>query len=171
MLDIFKSRRIIRKFTNELVSKEDKEKIIKAGLLSPSSMNKKPVELIVIENKETIERLEKCKKLGTLSLKTSPLVIAVVADSEVSDVWVEDASIAATFIQLEVEKLGLGSTWIQMRRREAEEKDSEVSVREVLEIPERYGVLSLIAIGHKDEEKSPYEDEDLDFSKIRYEKF
>ncbi len=171
MLDILKNRRSIRKFTNELVSKEDKEKIIKAGLLAPSSMNKKPVELIVIENKETIERLEKCKKLGTLSLKTSPLVIAVVADSEASDVWVEDASIAATFIQLEVEKLGLGSTWIQMRRREAEEKDSEIAVREVLEIPNKYGVLALISIGHKDEDKSPYEDGDLDFSKVRYEKF
>ena len=171
MLDIFKSRRSIRKFTNELVSKEDKEKIIKAGLLAPSSMNKKPVELIVIENKETIERLEKCKKLGTLALKTSPLVIAVVADSEVSDVWVEDASIAATFIQLEVEKLGLGSTWIQMRRREAEDKGSEIAVREVLEIPNKYGVLALISIGHKDEDKSPYEDGDLDFSKVRYDKF
>ena len=171
MLEIFKNRRSIRKFTNEIISKEDIEKILKAGLLAPSSMNKKPVELIVIDDKETIAKLETCKKYGTLPLKTAPLVIAVIADSELSDVWVEDASISATFIQLEVEKLGFGSTWIQMRKREAEDKDSEVAVRKVLDIPNKYGVLALIAIGHKDEEKKPYEDSDIDFGKVHYNGF
>ena len=171
MLELFKNRRSIRKFTDKEVSKEDLEKILKAGLLAPSSMNKNSAELIVIENKETIGQLEKCKKLGTLPLKTAPLVIAVIGDSELSDVWVEDASIAATFIQLEVEKLNLGSTWIQMRKRNSESKDSEVEVRKVLDIPEKYGVLALIAIGHKDEEKAPYKDEDIDFSKVHYERF
>ena len=58
-----------------------------------------------------------------------------------------------------------------MRKREAEDKDSEVAVRKVLDIPNKYGVLALIAIGHKDEEKKPYEDSDIDFGKIRYNKF
>lgn len=171
MLEILKNRRSIRKFTDKEVSKENIEKILKAGLLAPSSMNKKPVELIVIENKEAIAQLEKCKKLGTQPLKTAPLVIAVIGDSELSDVWVEDASIAATFIQLEVEKLGLGSTWIQIRKRKSQHDDSEVEVRKVLNIPEKYGVLALITIGHKDEEKAPYKDSDIDFGKVHYEKF
>ena len=171
MLELFKNRRSIRKFTKEAISKEDIEKILKAGLLAPSSMNKKPVKLIVIDDKETIAKLETCKKYGTLPLKTAPIVIAVIADSELSDVWVEDASIAATFIQMEVEKLGLGSTWIQMRKREAEDKGSEMAVREVLNIPNKYGVLALIAIGHKDEEKKPYEDSDIDFGKVHYNGF
>ena len=122
MIDLLKNRRSIRKFTEEKVSKEDLEKILKAGLLAPSSMNKKPVEFVVIEDRQTILKLEKCKKFGTVPLKTAPLVICVISDSELSDVWVEDASIAATFIQLEVEKLGLGSTWIQIRKREADER-------------------------------------------------
>lgn len=171
MLEILKNRRSIRKFTEEKVSKEDLEKILKAGLLAPSSMGKKPVEFIVVEDKEVISKLENCKKHGTLPLKTAPLVIAVIGDSQLSDVWVEDASIVSILIQLEVEKLGLGSTWIQMRKRESLEKNSEEAVREVLEIPEKYGVLSLIAIGHKNEEKKPYDDSDLDFGKIHYGKF
>lgn len=171
MLEILKNRRSIRKFTEEKVSKEDLEKILKAGLLAPSSMGKKPVEFIVVEDKEVISKLENCKKYGTLPLKTAPLVIAVIGDSQLSDVWVEDASIVSILIQLEVEKLGLGSTWIQMRKRESVEKNSEEAVREVLEIPEKYGVLSLIAIGHKNEEKKPYDDNDLDFGKVHYGKF
>ena len=171
MINLLKNRRSIRKFTDEAVSKEDLQKILKAGLLSPSSMGKNPVEFIVIQDKETIAKLEECKKFGTMPLKTAPLVICILADSQLSDVWVEDASIAATFIQLEVEKLNLGSTWIQMRKRNSESKDSEVEVRKVLDIPEKYGVLALIAIGHKDEEKAPYKDEDIDFSKVHYERF
>ena len=44
-------------------------------------------------------------------------------------------------------------------------------MRKVLSIPKKYGVLSLIAIGHKNEEKKPYTDEDLDFEKVHYENF
>lgn len=171
MLEIIKNRRSIRKFTEDKVSKEDLEKILKVALLAPSSMGKKPVELIAVEDKETISKLETCKKFGTAPLKTAPLVIAIIADSELSDVWVEDSSIVSILIQLEVEKLGLGSTWVQMRKREAKDKDSEVAVREVLQIPDKYGVLSLIAIGHKDENKKPYEDDDANFSKVHYNKF
>ena len=171
MIDLLKNRRSIRKFTDEPVSKEDVEKLLKAGLLAPSSMGKKPVELIVVQDREIISKLETCKKYGTLPLKSAPLVIVVIADSELSDVWVEDASIVSTLIQLEVEKLGLGSTWIQMRRRESVDKDSEVAVREVLGIPDKYGVLSVIAIGHKNEEKKAYDDSDLDFGKVHYEGF
>ncbi|MEW9080450.1 nitroreductase family protein [Terrisporobacter glycolicus] len=171
MLEILKNRRSIRKFTNEKISKEDLNKILKVGLFAPSSMGKNPVEMIVVEDKQTILQLETCKKHGTLPLKTAPLVIAVIADSELSDVWVEDASIVSILIQLEVEKLGLGSTWIQMRKRESLEKDSEEAVREVLNIPEKYGVLSIVAIGHKDEEKKPYDDSHLNFDKVHFEKF
>ena len=168
MIDLLKNRRSIRKFTEEKVSKEELEKILKAGLLAPSSMNKKPVEFVVIEDRQTILKLEKCKKFGTVPLKTAPLVICVISDSEISDVWVEDASIASVLIQLEVEKLGLGSTWIQLRNRTCDEGNSEEVVRKVLSIPQKYGILSLIAIGHKDEDKKPYTDKDLDFSKVHY---
>lgn len=171
MLEIIKNRRSIRKFTEEKVSKDDLEKILKVALLAPSGKNKKPVELIVVEDKETISKLEVCKSFGTMPLKTAPLVIAVIADSELTDIWVEDASIVSILIQLEVEKLGLGSTWVQMRKREAKDQDSEVAVREVLQIPEKYGVLSLIAIGHKDEDKKPYNDNDANFSKVHYNQF
>ena len=40
-----------------------------------------------------------------------------------------------------------------------------------LGIPEQYGVLSVVAIGHKNEQKKPYTDADLDFTKVHYETF
>ncbi len=162
MIDLYKNRRSIRKFTNEPVSQEEKDKIIQAGLLAPSSMNKKPVELIVVDQREILDQLENCKNSGTAGLKTCPLAIVVTADASRSDVWVEDASIAATMMFIEVEKLGLGHVWIQLRNRTSGTEDSEEAVRKVLNIPGHMGVLCILCIGHKDEIKLPNENIDLE---------
>ena len=47
MLELLKSRRSIRKYKDTPIEKDKIDKIIKSALLAPSSMNKKPVELIV----------------------------------------------------------------------------------------------------------------------------
>ena len=171
MLEILKSRRSIRKYKDTPIEKDKIDKIIKSALLAPSSMNKKPVELIVVNEKSTLEKLEKCKNMGTLALKTSPVAIVVIGDSSISDVWIEDASIVSTLIQLEAESLGLGSCWIQMRNRQGENDNSETEVRNVLNIPDNYGVLSIITLGYKDEEKIPYDESSFNFNKIHYNKF
>ena len=129
MLELLKSRRSIRKYKDTPIEKDKIDKIIKSALLAPSSMNKKPVELIVVNEKSTLEKLEKCKNRGTLALKTSPVAIVVIGDSLTSDVWIEDASIASTLIQLEAESLGLRSCWIQMRSRQGENDDSEKCIK------------------------------------------
>ena len=100
MLELLQHRRSIRTFTHEPVSQEDIDSLLKAALLAPSSMGKKPVECIVVQNKETIARLKTYKKHGTTPLETAPLAIVVIADSQKSDVWVEDASIVSILILL-----------------------------------------------------------------------
>ena len=166
LLDLLKTRRSIRQFKDKQISKETIEQIIKAGLLAPSSKNKRPVEFVVVEDKDTIKKLKKCKGKGVDSLNTATCAIAVIADSEKSDVWVEDASIAMTLMHIAAENLGLGSVWIQIRNRFVEGRSSEEEVRRVLNIPDNYGVLSILAIGYKDEHKDPYDEGSLDFSKV-----
>ena len=52
-----------------------------------------------------------------------------------SDVWIEDCSIAAIIVHLAAESLGLGSCWIQVRNRQHNaETTSEDYVRDVLGI-------------------------------------
>ena len=78
MLELLQHRRSIRTFTDEPVSQEDIDSLLKAALLAPSSMGKKPVECIVVQNKETIARLKTYKKHGTTPLETAPLAIVVI---------------------------------------------------------------------------------------------
>jgi len=83
-------------------------------------------------------------------------------------VWVEDCSIAATFLQLSVEENNLGSVWVQIRKRYNKEKRlSEDVVKEILDIKDdNIKIEAMIAIGYKDEEKEPIKFDDLQFDKI-----
>lgn len=172
MLNILKNRRSIRKFKDKGVEKEKIEVLQKALLLAPSSRSIKPLEFIFIDDKKLIEELSLSKKAGSAFLKTAPLAVAVFGDENKSDVWIEDASIASIILQLTAETLGLKSCWIQIRNREKnEEISSDDFVREVLNIPERFKVLSIVAIGYPDESRDPSKEEDLDFSVIKNNKY
>lgn len=171
LLDLIMKRRSIRVFKDEKLPKELIQKILNAGLLAPSSKNKRPVEFIVTDDKDTILKLQDCRNMGTISLQTAPCAIVVLADSEKSDVWVEDATIAASYMQLMAENLGLGSVWIQMRNRFSDHDSSENEVKKVLNIPEKYGVLCIIAVGHKNENRNSYTENEIDKSRVHYQWF
>lgn len=169
MIELLLKRRSIRKYKNKKIEKESLDKILQAALLSPSSRGINPWEFVVVENESIIEELAKSKKHGSSFLENAPLVIAIIADNKKSDVCIEDASIAATIIQLQVETMGLGSCWVQIRNRYTKDNIlSEDYVRKVLEIPSDYLVEALIGIGYKDEDKEPYTLDNLDYSKIHY---
>ncbi|RJQ61764.1 MAG: hypothetical protein C4530_05785, partial [Desulfobacteraceae bacterium] len=86
--------------------------------------------------------------------------------------WVEDASIASIFIQLAAVSMELGSCWIQIRNRPHDgSRSAEDYIREILEIPSRLKVESIVAIGYPDERKAAHKRESLPYEKISYEKF
>ena len=62
-LDLLKHRRSIRQYKEEAVSKEALEAIVEAGLLSPSGRNIRPWELIVVQKKETLEKMSECRRV------------------------------------------------------------------------------------------------------------
>ena len=84
----------------------------------------------------------------------------------------EDASIAAIIMQLQVQELDLGSCWIQIYARKKEgEISSESYIRNLLSIPEHFAVLCILSIGYPDEERRPYDESKLAIEKIHNELF
>lgn len=172
MYDLLKQRRSIRKFKKDAVEKEKLDTLLKSALLSPSSRAKRPWEFIAVTDKELLQKLSQSKKHGSQFLADAPLGIVVIADAEECDVWTEDASIASTIIQLTAQSLGLGSCWIQIRRRYlTDEIKSGDYIKEILNIPSKYGIECIIAIGYPDETKRAYEEEELLYSKLHYDRF
>lgn len=168
-LDLLKKRRSIRKFLDKPVEKEKVDLLIEAALRSPSSRSFNPWRFIVVDTPTILEQLSAAKAHGSSVLMNAPLGIAVCADPAQSDVWVEDASIASAFIHLAAYDLGLGSCWIQIRKREHNSfKSADTYVKELLEIPDNIMIEAIVAIGYPDEKKKGHKKETLQFDKVYY---
>ena len=160
--ELIKNRRSMRKFTDEELSQEQVVTLLKAALMAPTSKRSNGWQFIAVDDKETLEKLSHCKEQASAFIADAALAIVVTADPLVSDVWIEDASIASIMLQLQAEDLGLGSCWVQIRERYAATgMPSDEYVRSVLDIPLQLQVLSVIAIGHKGMERKPFDESHL----------
>ena len=169
---LIKNRRSIRKYKKQEIEKYKIEKLMKAALLSLSSKARYPCEFIFINDKELLEKLSHSKPHGSAFLANAPLGIVVTADSTKSDVWVEDASIATTFILLAAEAFGLGACWIQIRKRKYSETiDSEEYIRNILSVPDNRRVLAMVGVGYPDETKMPGQEGNLEYDKIFFNQY
>ena len=170
--DLIKSRRSMRKFTTEELTQEEVVTLLKAALMSPTSKRTNCWQFIVVDDKEILENLSYCKEASASFIKDAALAIVVTAAPMVSDVWIEDASIASIMIQLQAEDLGLGSCWVQLRERfTASGVPSNEYVHEVLDLPLQLQALSIIAIGHKGMERKPFDESHLQWEKIHINKY
>ncbi len=166
-MELIANRRSIRRFTPDKVATERIELLKEAALRAPSSRGVNPWEFIFITDPDLLEKLSGAKPHGSTFLKDAQLGIVVCADPERSDVWVEDASIAAIFIQLAATYLELGSCWIQIRDRMHDEtQTAEAFIADQLNIPSHLKVESMIAIGHPAESKPPHPKAELQNEKI-----
>ncbi len=148
------SRRSRRIFLDRPVEEEKIGELIEAALASPTSRNLEPCVFIVISDKDRLAALSEVKPHGASFVAGAPLAIAVAADTEKSDVWIEDASIASIDIQMAAEALGLASCWVQIRRRKTSAGEaSSRAAADLLNLPGNFEVLSLIAIGYSEEKR------------------
>ena len=168
-LSLIEKRRSIRKYTGKPLEAEKIDALVEAALRSPSSRGFNPWEFVVVTDKTLLEKLSKAKPHGASFLKNAPLGIVVCADPAKCDVWVEDASIASIFIHLAAESMGLGSCWIQIRKRMHDQTTTaQAYIRDLLDIPENLSVESIVAIGYPGEKKPPHLKEELQYEKVHY---
>lgn len=172
MIELLRTRRSIRKFTDQKIEENHIRLLEEALLRSPSSKSIDPWEFVFVDDSALIESLSRCKPHGANPLKTAPLAIVIADDETKNDVWEEDCSIASILAQLEAHALGLGSCWIQIRKRMHNETvSSEQYIQQLLSIPEKYRVLSVIAVGHPAQERTGKPFDELEFGKIHRNRF
>ncbi len=167
LIEIMRRRRSIRKYTGEAVPEEKLQKVLQAGLLAPTSRGKRPWEFYVVKEKETLEKLSRAKWHGSALIAGCDTAIVVFADSDLSDAWVEDSSIALAYMDLMASSQGLGSCWVQMHMRKDENgRDSEEIVRQIMGVKEPFRIVGILALGMPAEEKAPYNLEELKWEKV-----
>ncbi|TFG59489.1 MAG: hypothetical protein E4H36_13715 [Spirochaetales bacterium] len=148
-MTMLRERSSTRNFTGEPVDRECIGLLLEAALLSPSSRNLKPWEIIAVEDPMLLTAMSAVKAHGSSFLAHAPLGIVVLGNPELSDVWIEDTSIVSVLIHLAAESLGLGSCWIQIRgRMDGTGASSAGRVKDILRVPPPWEPESIIAVGH-----------------------
>ncbi len=172
MINILRNRRSVRKFEDRPIEDEKIEILKEALVRSPSSRSINPWEFIIVDDRETIQALSRCKPHGAGFLASTPLAVVILGDTRASDTCIEDCSIAAITLQYAAESLDLRSCWCQVRLRSCDEdKSAGEYLRDELNIPEGYLVECIIGIGYPGEGKEPHSKESLDWGKVHRKKF
>ena len=171
-LDLIRKRRSIRKYEDRPVDKETIDRLVEAAVRAPSSRGLNPWEFVVVTDRDKLERLSRAKTHGASFARKASLAIVVCGNPDISDVWIEDVSIAAIFVHLAAASLGLGSCWIQFRKRMCDErKSAESVVAEILDLPPHLNVGAMIAIGHPAETKKPRSSDRLPWNTVHWERY
>ena len=166
MKEIFE-RRSIRKYTDENISEELVEKLLRAGMAAPSAGNQQVWEFIVIKDRNVLEDITKVHPYSQM-LKEANLAIIVCADTsreKYKGYWVQDCSAATENILIEAQHLGLGAVWLGVHPVEQRVND----IKGLFNLPEEAYPLSIISIGYPGEKKEP--SDRFDENKIHYDRW
>ena len=149
---VIKTRRSIRKYKVTPVPRESLMEILEAARIAPSAGHRQPWHFVVVEDKETIEKLAGRSKWAA----EAPAMIVGLADPVASPNWcLNDMGIAFEHIVLTATSLGLGTCWMGQTKRDSE-------VKELLGIPDAVNVIALTPLGEPDEVKAPKDRKSLD---------
>lgn len=167
LLPLIRQRRSIRKFTKENLTPEEVQSLMEAALRAPSSRNKHTTQFVLVEETEMLERLSHLRAHGSSFIADAPLAIVILGSPMECNLWREDATLAAAFIQMEAESLGLGSCWATVYERFTENgQDAAEYVRRALNIPYQLEVLCILAVGHKAEQPEPHPEQELRWEQL-----
>lgn len=169
-LEVIFTRKSIRRFTNEAVSQEDVETLLRAGMAAPNTINNRDWAFLVVRDREVLERIADNQRGHGNMLRIAPLAIVVCGDLDLAhpkykDFWIQDCSAATENILLAANAIGLGAVWLGTYPVEAHYR----GIQEILALPEHIVPLAVIAIGH------PAENPDVRYrfepEKIHYERW
>ena len=152
-IEAIHGRRSIRSYTDEPVSEEDIEILLKAAMAAPSAGNQQPWHFVVIDDREVLDAIPEYHQYAAM-LQEAPLAIAVCGDVEEEKhegFWVQDCSAAIENLLLAAHSRGLGAVWLGVHPDASRVR----GLRKLLDLPDSVVPLAVISIGHPAEEKPP----------------
>lgn len=142
-------RRSVRRYAAQSINPEAIADIVESGLRAPTSKNNRATHFVIVEDKEMLLKLSQCRAHGSAFIADAALAIVVCSDGDKSARPYIDGAIAASYMQLAVTDLDLGSCWCHIADTPSADgdKSAEEYVRELLGLPEQSKILCAIGIG------------------------
>ncbi len=172
--DISKMRITVRQFDPRQVEKEKLDLILEAGRWSPTAVDYQPQRILVLNTPESLNKVRAFCTFGydekyididencdagdgqhNIYYYGAPLVLMTCWDRDVcwrhpqngQESGPTDATIVSTHMMLEAASLGLGTVWISYFDHD--------KARELLGIPDNYGINNMLYIGYPAAEFKP----------------
>ena len=149
-----KNRRSIRKYKDTMVPKEILEQIMEAGLYAASGMNRQPVIMIAVTNKDMRDRMSKlnAQVMGSDNdpFYGAPCLIVVLAEREMRN-RVYDGSLVMGNLMQAAHDLGVGSCWIH-RAKEVFDTEEGKEILKSIGVEGDYEGIGNCILGYVDGE-------------------
>jgi nitroreductase len=153
LYELMLSRRSIRQFKPDLISRDILEELVNSARLAPSGANLQPLEFVVVDDEELRRKLFPCLRWAAYIVPegnpkpgcepTAYVVILVNADVRKNG-FERDVGAAVENMILTAWEERIGSCWIASADTNR--------IQKILKIPENYKVDSVLALGYPDEE-------------------
>ena len=126
----------IREYQDKPVPPETVRRIVEAGRLTGSSMNRQPWHFIVVQNRGSLRQLGALAKTGPYIAQAALAIVVVIQRTPFS---VSDGSRAIQSMMLTAWSEGVGSNWVGFL--------GLAEVKTLLGIPDNLDVLAIIPFG------------------------
>jgi nitroreductase len=149
VLETIKDRRSSVRFESTQIAEEKVNAILEAGRWAPSWTNAQPWRFIVIRDEAKKEKLSSAvSTFFSLGIKDSPVVIAVCVNPKKDPFhFVEDGTTATQNMALAAQSLKLSTSWIGVFSLPDEKNSTEKRLKEILEIPKEWRLISILPLG------------------------
>lgn len=169
-LETIFARKSVRNFTDQKVSRQQLDTLVRAAMSAPSARNAQPWAFVIIDDRAILdslcEVLPHAKMLGHASA-----AIAVCGNLEkalpesAQTYWIQDCSAATENLLLAAEAMGLGAVWTGAFPI----KERTTDITRILELPAHIIPLNVIPIGYPLDPNEPAKDkyklENIKFNK------
>jgi nitroreductase len=156
VLENIMSRKSVRNYTGEPVTKACLLALLKAGMAAPSARNRQPIAFVAVTDRATLDALGDGLPYTKMLYKAGACIV-VCGDASVdlqagaTDLWDQDAAAASENILLAAEAMELGAVWSALYPY----PERENHVRKFVKLPPSVTPFSIIPIGHPTGQDQP----------------
>ena len=151
VMDNIMTRKSIRQFTDQPISKDTLDILLKAGMAAPTARDQRPWAFVVVTEREILDSLNAIKPWFNLKTATAAIVVCgnkeKMKDGDELGYWSQDCSAATENILLAAHAYGLGAVWCGVFPN----PDIMPGVTRVLGLPEYIIPFNIITMGYPDE--------------------
>lgn len=166
LIDMIKSRRSVRAYTDEPISDSDLKTILECGMLAPSAANEQPWEFVVINDKSILDKIGSINHYASFASKAPLAILACLnlQKEKEKGMGVLDIACACENMLLAAHALSLGGVFTGIYPY----KDRIEGFQKLVNLPSTVEPISLLVFGHPkmNSKRAPdrYQEDDVHFN-------